>query len=70
MRFLNQMSKRLQHVPPVVITDRLKSYGVACRDPLPQVERQERRQLTIEPGIHTGRRDDENGRGSDPNAGQ
>jgi putative transposase len=37
-RFFRKLLKGLQYVPRTVVTDRLGSYGAACRDLLPSVE--------------------------------
>ena len=44
-RFFRKLLKGLQYVPRVIITDKLKSYGVARRDLLPQVEHRQSRYL-------------------------
>ena len=44
-RFFRRLLKGLQYVPRVVITDKLKSYGVAKRELLPNVEHRESRYL-------------------------
>jgi len=44
-RFFRRLLKGLQYVPRVVITDKLKSYGVAKRELLPDVEHRESRYL-------------------------
>jgi putative transposase len=45
MKFFRKLLKRLQYVPRVVITDKLKSYGAAKREMLPGVEHRQRRYL-------------------------
>ena len=44
-RFLKRLLKGLQYSPRVLITDKLKSYGVAKREVLPGVEHRESRYL-------------------------
>jgi putative transposase len=44
-RFFKRLLKGLQYVPCVVITDKLKIYGVAKRELLPDVEHRESRYL-------------------------
>jgi putative transposase len=44
-RFFKRLLKGLQYVPRVLITDKLKSYGVAKRELLPNVEHRESRYL-------------------------
>jgi len=44
-RFLKRLLKGLQYAPRVLITDKLKSYGVAKREVLPDVEHRESRYL-------------------------
>jgi putative transposase len=44
-RFSKRLLKELQYVPRVLITDKLKSYGVAQRELLPDVERRQSRYL-------------------------
>jgi len=44
-RFFSKLLKELQYVPRVIVTDKLKSYGVARRDLLPQVEHRQSRYL-------------------------
>ena len=44
-RFLKRLLKGLQYTPRVLITDKLKSYGVAKREVLPDVEHRESRYL-------------------------
>ena len=44
-RFLKRLLKGLQYTPRVLITDKLKSYGVAKREVLPGVEHRESRYL-------------------------
>ncbi len=44
-RFFKRLLKGLQYTPRVLITDKLKSYGVAKRDLLPKVEHRESRYL-------------------------
>jgi len=39
-RFFRKLLKRLQYVPRVIITDKLRSYGAAKRELLPGVEQQ------------------------------
>jgi putative transposase len=43
--FLKRLLKGLQYTPRVLITDKLKSYGVAERELLPDVEHRESRYL-------------------------
>jgi putative transposase len=45
-RFFKRLLKGLQYVPRVLVTDKLKSYGVAKRELLPDVEHRESRYLT------------------------
>jgi putative transposase len=44
-RFLKRLLKGLHYTPSVLITDKLKSYGVAKREVLPDVEHRESRYL-------------------------
>jgi putative transposase len=44
-RFFKHLLKGLQYVPRVIITDKLRSYGVAQRDLLPNVEHRRSRYL-------------------------
>ena len=44
-RFFKHLLKGLQYVPRVIITDKLRSYGVAQRDLLPNVEHRQSRYL-------------------------
>ena len=44
-RFFKRLLKELQYVPRVLITDKLKSYGVAQRELLPDVEHRQSRYL-------------------------
>ena len=44
-RFFKRLLKGLQYVPRVLITDKLKSYGVAKRERLPDVEHRQSRYL-------------------------
>jgi len=44
-RFFNRLLKSLQCTPPVVATDKLKSYSVARRELLPDAEHRESRYL-------------------------
>jgi putative transposase len=44
-RFFKRLLKGLLYVPRVVITDKLKSYGVAQRELLPDVEHRQSRYL-------------------------
>jgi putative transposase len=44
-RFFRQLLKGLQYVPRVIVTDRLRSYGVAQRQILPKVELRQSRYL-------------------------
>jgi putative transposase len=44
-RFFKQLLKGLQYVPRVMVTDKLRSYGVARRQPLPRVEHRQSRYL-------------------------
>jgi putative transposase len=44
-RFFKRLLKGLQYVPRVLVTDKLKSYGVAKRELLPDVEHRESRYL-------------------------
>ena len=44
-KFFRKLFKRLQYVPRVVITDKLKSYGAAKREILPGVEHRQSRYL-------------------------
>ena len=37
-KFLEKLLKGLQHVPRVIITDKLRSYGAAKEELLPSVE--------------------------------
>jgi transposase-like protein len=40
-RFFRRLLRGLQYVPRVIVTDKLRSYGVAQRDLLPKVERRQ-----------------------------
>jgi len=44
-RFFKKLLTGLQYVPRVIVTDKLRSYGVARRELLPQVEHQQSRYL-------------------------
>src|SRR5260370_18549414 len=44
-RFFRKLLKRLQYVPRVIITDKLKSYGAAKREILPGVEHRQHKGL-------------------------
>jgi putative transposase len=44
-RFFKRLLKGLQYVPRVLVTDKLKSYGVAKRELLPDVEHRQSRYL-------------------------
>ena len=44
-KFFRKLLKRLTYVPWVLITDKLKSYGAAKREPLPGVEHRQSRYL-------------------------
>jgi putative transposase len=44
-RFFKRLLKGLQYVPRVIVTDKLRSYGVAHRQPLPNVEHRQSRYL-------------------------
>jgi len=44
-KFFRKLLKGLQYVPRVVITDQLKSYGVAMREMLPGAEHRQHRYL-------------------------
>ena len=44
-RFFKKLLKGLQYVPRVLVTDKLKSYGVAKREVLPGVEHRQSRYL-------------------------
>jgi putative transposase len=44
-RFFRKLLKGLQYVPRVIVTDKLRSYGVARRQLLPQVEHRQSRYL-------------------------
>src|SRR6202020_3315831 len=44
-RFFKRLLKGLQYVPRVIVTDKLRSYGVAQRHPLPSVEHRQSRYL-------------------------
>jgi putative transposase len=45
-RFFKRLLKGLQYEPRVIVTDKLKSYGVAQREVLPKVEHRQSRYLT------------------------
>ena len=45
-RFFRRLLKGLQYVPRVIVTDKLRSYGVAHRQLLPKVEHRQSRYLT------------------------
>jgi putative transposase len=44
-RFFKRLPKRLRYVPRVIVTDKLRSYGVAQRQLLPSVEHRQSRYL-------------------------
>ncbi|EFH79559.1 IS6 family transposase, partial [Ktedonobacter racemifer] len=44
-KFFRKLLKRLHHVPRVIITDKLKSYGAAKREILPGVEHRQHKGL-------------------------
>jgi len=44
-RFFKRLLKGLQYEPRVIVTDKLKSYGVAQREVLPKVEHRQSRYL-------------------------
>jgi putative transposase len=44
-RFFRRLLKSLQYVPRVIVTDKLRSYGVARRQLLPKVEHRQSRYL-------------------------
>jgi putative transposase len=44
-RFFRKLLKGLRHVPRVIITDKLKSYGAAKRELLPSVEHRQHKRL-------------------------
>jgi putative transposase len=44
-RFFRRLLKGLQYVPRVIVTDKLRSYGMARRQLLPRVERRQSRYL-------------------------
>ena len=44
-RFFRRLLKGLQYVPRVIVTDKLRSYGVAQRQILPEVEHRQSRYL-------------------------
>jgi len=44
-RFFRRLPKGLQYVPRVIVTDKLRSYGVAQRPLLPKVEHRQSRYL-------------------------
>ena len=50
MRFFRRLLKGLQYVPRVIVTDKLRSYGVARRQLLPKVE--QRPQAKVTPSGH------------------
>jgi putative transposase len=47
-RFLRQLLRGLQYVPRVLVTDKLRSYGAAKRELLPDVEHRQSRYLNNE----------------------
>ena len=61
-RFFRRLLKGLQYVPRVIVTDKLRSYGVAQRQLLPGVEHRQSRYLNNGRRTRIGRRDDESGR--------
>ena len=61
-RFFKRLLKGLQYVPRVLITDKLKSYGVAKRELLPDVEHRQSRYLNNALRIPIDRPGAENGR--------
>src|ERR1700679_2923406 len=44
-RFFKRLLKGLQYIPRVIVTDKLRSYGVAQRQLLPSVEHRQSRYL-------------------------
>jgi putative transposase len=46
-RFFKRLLKGLQYVPRVIVTDKLKSYGVAKRAMLPTIEHRQSRYLRV-----------------------
>ena len=44
-RFFRKLLKGLQYVPPVIVTDKLRSYAAAKREVLPNVEHRQSRYL-------------------------
>ena len=67
-RFFKRLLKGLQYAPRVIITDKLRSYGVARATCCPMSSTGKAATSTIAPRIHTDRHDGENGRcsGSNP----
>ena len=66
-RFFKRLLKGLQYEPRVIITDKLRSYGVAQRQMLPHVEHRQSRYLNNRAKTHIDRHDAENGRCSGSN---
>lgn len=62
-RFFKRLLKGLQYVPRVLITDKLRSYGVAKHELLPDVEHRQSRYLNNRPGAENGRCKDSSRRG-------
>jgi len=62
-RFFKQLLRGLQYVPRVIVTDKVRSYGVAQRQLLLGVEHRQSRYLNKSgPRTRIDRRDDESGR--------
>ena len=61
-RFFRRLLKGLQYVPRVIVTDKLRSYGVARRQLLPGVEHRQSRYLNNRAENSHRRRDDESGK--------
>ena len=61
-RFFRRLLKGLQYVPRVIVTDKLRSYGVAQRKILPEVEHRQSRYLNAAPKTHIVRPDVMNAR--------
>jgi putative transposase len=63
-RFFRRLLRGLQYVPRVIVTDKLRSYGVAKRQLLPNVEHRQSRYLNnraeglVTPAGFFGRRHD------------
>ena len=66
-RFFKRLLHGLKYKPSRLVTDGLRSYGVAHRAILPDVRHRTSRYLNHRAEIRIGRRDDESGRAKDSN---